>query len=509
MRILKILFSKTFLIVISFLIQVGILIGVVQYFNEYFAVFQVISVVISLIVFFYLINKKECIEFKLPWLLILVVFPYFGMLLYVIFYNPKFSKKTEKELRKNKLIKKSKIKLTEDEEKEIKNELKEQYKIEKYLNNVSLTRGYLNNDTKYLNSGEEFLKDLIVELRKAKKFIFMEYFIIKPGLMWDSIYNVLLEKVNENVDVRLIYDDLGSLGYVDNDFCLKLQKVGIKCYKFNPFYPILSGIYNNRDHRKITIIDGKIAYTGGINIGDEYINSKSPYGHWKDSAIKIIGPAVKNLTEMFLEIYNSITKNNEEVDKYINIEFEDKNKKGFVHPFGDGPRPIYQEQIAENNFINIINNAEKYIYITTPYLIIDYNLTTALRNAALKGIDVRIITPHIPDKKIIFKITRSNYKYLLEAGVKIYEYTPGFIHQKSLVSDGKIAFIGTINLDYRSLVHHYECGVVLYNTDSLVDIYNDIKDIIEISEEITFNNYKMKKIDKLIVLILSIFSPLF
>lgn len=362
-----------------------------------------------------------------------------------------------------------------------------------------------------------FLKDLLIELKRAKKFIFMEYFIIKPGMMWDSIHEVLIDKVKENVDVRIIYDDIGSLGYLESDYYKKLQKEGIKCYKFNPFYPILSGIYNNRDHRKITIIDGKIAYTGGINIGDEYINLKSPYGHWKDSAIKLNGPAVNNLTKMFLEMYNSISKNEEDIEKYIKLNIEENNNNldnintdyGFVHPFGDGPKPIYKEQIAENNFINMINNAKKYVYITTPYLIIDYNLTTSLRSAALKGVDVRIITPHIPDKKIIFNLTRSSYKYLLEAGVKIYEYTPGFIHQKSLIVDDNLAFVGTVNFDYRSLVHHYECGVILYNTDSIKDIYIDIKNIIDESQEITLSNFKMRKIDKLISIILFIFSPLF
>ena len=214
---------------------------------------------------------------------------------------------------------------------------------------------------------------------------------------------------------------------------------------------------------------------------------------------------------MFLEICNSTTKKEEDIEKYINIESNETIHLdiGFVHAFGDGPKPIYKEQISENNFINMINQSKKYVYITTPYLIIDYNLATTLRNAALKGIDVRIITPHIPDKKIIFNLTRSNYKYLLEAGVKIYEYTPGFIHQKTVIVDGNLAFVGTVNLDYRSLVHHYECGVVLFNTNSINDINNDILDIINKSQEITLSNFKMKKIDKLICIILSIFSPLF
>ena len=511
MRIIKILFSKTILVVFAFLIQAVIFFTTLKYFYDYFIVFQTISIIISLIVFLYLVNKKECIEFKLPWLLVLVSFPYFGMILYLMLYNPKFSRKTEKKLKEFKLKKKFSVKYQDNEKEKIKEIIKDNLQIETYLNNISYTRGYLNTKTTYLNSGEMFLKDLLIELKQAKEFIFMEYFIIKPGMMWDSIHEILLSKVKENVDVRIIYDDIGSLGYVESDFYKKLQKEGIKCYKFNPFYPILSGIYNNRDHRKITIIDGNIAYTGGINIGDEYINLKSPYGHWKDSAIKLNGPAVSNLTTMFLEVYNSISKKEEDIEKYIKINLEENINidYGFVHPFGDGPKPIYQEQISENNFINMINNAKKYVYITTPYLIIDYNLTTALRSAALKGIDVRIITPHIPDKKIIFNLTRSNYKYLLEAGVKIYEYTPGFIHQKSLVVDNRLAFVGTVNLDYRSLVHHYECGVVLFNTDSIKDIYNDIKNIIEVSQEITLSNFKMKKIDKLISIILSIFSPLF
>ena len=288
----------------------------------------------------------------------------------------------------------------------------------------------------------------------------------------------------------------------------KLRKEGIKCYKFNKFKPVLSGIYNNRDHRKITVIDGKVGFTGGINLGDEYVKINDRLGHWKDTGIRIKGSAVNNLTVMFLHSFDMTAKTLSDYEKYFVKDAEKFAGGGYIHPFGDGPKPYYAEQVGENNYINMINSAKRSVYFTTPYLIIDYNMAMALRNAASRGIDVRIITPHIPDKKIIFNMTRSNYHFLLEKGVRIYEYTPGFIHAKMCAVDDDMAFVGTINLDYRSLTHHYECGAVLYKAPCVKEIKEDIEATFAISQEITEENLRLRKFTRFVNAVLQVFAPM-
>ncbi len=506
MKILKLLFSKMIIIFLLFLIQVLLIFYTVAIL-EIFPLFQCISVLISLLVFFNIVNKKESPEFKIPWLVLLAILPFFTIMIYILFANKKMTKKESKKI--NEIQTKVKSHISQNDE-NCTLLLKENIGIENYLSKNSFLKGSISSKVTYYKIGEDFFHDLLIELNKAEKYIFMEYFIVHEGKMWDSIYEILKQKVKNGVEIRFMYDDIGSVGAVKSNFAKKLNKEGIKCVKFNPFRPIVSGVHNNRDHRKITIIDGKVGFTGGVNLGDEYINENKRLGHWKDTVIKIEGKAVDNLIALFLQLYDmNIKIENEDFGKYFIKEHVKFINEGYVHPFGDGPKPFYKEQVGENNYLNLINNAKKYCYITTPYLILDYNLTTALRNAAFKGVDVRIITPHIPDKKIVFNITRSNYPYLLKAGVKIYEYTPGFIHAKMLLADDEFAFVGTINLDYRSLVHHYECGAVMYKTPCLQDIKSDFLDTINKSQEISLQNFKMSKIALLLNAILNMFSPMF
>lgn len=505
MKILKLIFSKLLIIVLLFLAQIALIFTAV-YFLEYFPVFQLISLIISILIFFAIVNKKEPPEFKIPWLVLLAIMPFFTIMLYILFANNKMQKRRSKRLQAIQAkIKNCMAENSGDPSKILGDEIG----ICNYLEKTSYLPGHTDNRVSYFKVGEEFWNDLLIELNKAKKFIFMEYFIVHEGVMFDEIHKVLAKKAKEGVEVRLMYDDIGSVGAVKHGFCKRLKKEGINCRKFNPFRPIVSGIYNNRDHRKITVIDGKVGYTGGVNLGDEYINKKQRCGHWKDTAIKVEGSAVSNFTEMFLEMFDMNAKIVcDDYSKYFVKNPQKFENGGYVHPFGDGPKPFYVEQVGENNYINLINCAKKYCYITTPYLIPDYNLITALRNAAIRGVDVRIITPHIPDKKIILNITRSNYSVLLNAGVKIFEYTPGFIHAKMLLADDVLALVGTINLDYRSLVHHYECGAVMYKTACIEDIKSDFTEILTVSQQITNENFKMSKISRLINAILSIFSPL-
>lgn len=498
------MFSRAIPTVLLLLVQLLIFIGVAVFLNEYFYVFQIFSTVLGFLVFLYVVNKKEHAEYKLPWLFLFVALPYFGILFYLIFANPSLGKRQSKKL--TAVQQKLSALPPPAAHTPIPDACAD---AEHYLQHTSKTVGSTGNRTTYFKLGEDFFADLITELKTARHFIFMEYFIIKPGEMWQTIYDILRQKVKEGVEVRVIYDDVGSLGELYGNYYKKLRHEGIRCVKFNPIRPVLSGIHNNRDHRKITVIDGRVGYTGGVNIGDEYINKTHPLKHWKDTAIKIEGPAVYNLTSLFLEIFDLHGKHFSDYDAYLNIPYPMFENGGYVHPFGDGPKPYYEEQIGEWNFINLIHHAKRYIYITTPYVVIDYSLSMALKNAALRGVDVRIIVPHVPDKKIIHAATRSHYPFLMKAGVRIYEYTPGFIHAKGVLVDDEWGFVGTINLDYRSLVHHFECGALLWRPPCLADIKKDMLETMEVSEEITEQNFKMNKLlAKTVTATLCIFYPL-
>ena len=343
------------------------------------------------------------------------------------------------------------------------------------------------------------------DLKKAKKYIFMEYFIIERGQMWDSILKILEEKARQGLDIRIMYDDIGAMYKLPYNYPNKLKKIGIKCVKFNSFIPIASALHNNRDHRKMTIIDGKVGYVSGLNIADEYINVVQRFGYWKDTGVKIRGKAIESLLLMFLQLYNVQTQNMDNYKDYLK-DVKPINSKGFVCPFGDGPKYFYSEYVAENVYLNIINNAHDYLWITTPYLIIDSKLTNALCLAAKRGVDVRIITPHIPDKKTIFMLTRSSYRLLKAAGVKIYEYEKGFVHAKQFLVDDDLAIVGTINLDYRSLLHHYECGVLMKGVSCIKDIKADFEDMFKSS--IDMKDYKQSKFIRLYCAIIKAFTPM-
>ena len=319
------------------------------------------------------------------------------------------------------------------------------------------------------------------ELSQAKKYIFIEYFIINDGVMWRTILDILEKKAAEGVDVRLIYDGFGCLTTLPYKYDEEIRKKGIKCVIFNPFRPFLNIIQNNRDHRKLCIIDGWVGFTGGVNLADEYINQRERFGHWKDTAVMLKGEAVWNMTIMFLHMWDVILRSREPVDytKYLPhaIHKEEFEGSGFIQPFSD--TPLDHEIVGENVYMNIINRAKHYVYICTPYLIIDNEMMTSLCLAAKSGIDVRIMTPGIPDKKMVFLLTQSYYQQLIEAGVKIYEYQPGFLHAKSFVCDDEVAVVGTINLDYRSLYLHFEDGVWMYKNDAIADIKRDFLDTLE------------------------------
>ena len=325
--------------------------------------------------------------------------------------------------------------------------------------------------------------DMIEALKGARHFIFMEYFIVEEGSMFNEIADILEQKVKEGVDVRFIYDDVGCVNTLPPKYFKKLEARGISCVTFNPFLPLISTVMNNRDHRKIFVVDGNIGFTGGINLADEYVNLTSRFGYWKDCGIRIEGEAVWNLTVMFLEMWNFIKRSSEDYSAFLPSVYQQEvcPSDGFVQPYGDSP--LDMENVGENIYLNIIGSAKNYVYIYTPYLIIDHEMLITLCNAAKRGVDVRIVTPGIPDKKTVYLLTQSYYRPLLEAGVKIYQYTPGFIHSKCFVCDDEIATVGSINLDFRSLFLHFECGVFLYGSTAVMQVKEDCLETFEVSEE--------------------------
>lgn len=462
---------------LAILLQLVLIIGIFIKFYQYFSYFYVINIIISTLVVLWIVNDESNPAFKIAWIIPIMLFPIFGGLFYILIGNTSLSKKLINNM--NVIEERTKEILVDDESKY--NELKQldldAAKMSHYISNYAYYPLYYCNNTQYFKVGEEKFKRLKEELSKAEKYIFMEYFIIEEGKMWNSILDILKEKVSQGVDVRIIYDDAGCLGKLKKDYNKDLEALGIKCCVFNPIKPILSIVANNRDHRKITVIDGRIGFTGGINLADEYINEIEVYGHWKDTAILFDGDSVWSLTVMFLSLWEYMTSIKEDYEIYrYNGETSNSNK-GFIQPFSD--TPLDNESVGETVYLNIINNAKDYVYITTPYLIIANEMLTALCIAAKNGVDVRIITPHHGDKWYVHAVTRSYYKSLVKSGVKIYEYTPGFIHSKTYVSDDKYGVVGTINMDYRSLYLHFECGVWMYNVDSILDLKHDFESTLE------------------------------
>ena len=356
--------------------------------------------------------------------------------------------------------------------------------------------------------GEDMFDAMLSDLKTAEKFIFLEYFIIEEGIFWNGILDILKEKVRNGVDVRVIYDDVGCMMTLPGDYYKILQSYGIKSVRFSPLRGQADNEFNNRSHRKIMVIDGKIGYTGGVNIADEYINQKTLFGKWKDVGIRLEGEAVNQLTAIFLGDYELNVKTPVgDFSEYFVFE-NSISDEGYVVPFGDGPSPLYNHRVAKTMIMNMLNQSQSYVYMMSPYLIIDNELCQAMENAAMRGIDVRIITPHIPDKKIVFTMTQSYYKRLTEAGVRIFEYEPGFVHAKVYLSDDQYAIVGTVNLDYRSLVHHFENGVWLYNHNVISDIKNDVLDTVSQSIEMNSSNIKNSIPKRFVRSIVRIFSPM-
>ena len=508
MKFLKLLFSKTPILLAALSLQLAMLVFVLVRYSEYFVWFEAISIVLGLLIFLHMLGRDTAAEFKLPWIFILMALPLLGAVLYLFLANPRIKRRQNRALEGLEAVREEYLVASGEYRSALIGTLGDYSGIERHLSTSVRSHGFLNNRIAYYGDGMAFFDALCSELETAQSFIFLEYFIISEGLLYNRIHEILRRKVTEGVEVRILYDDLGTLGKLPSGFAKRLCNEGINCRKFNKVYPILSGIYNYRDHRKIAVIDGRVGFTGGMNIGDEYAGLDFPFGRWKDSAVRIEGAAVGNLTHLFFQLWDSAGKREESFEKYFLPIPRLDGTGGYVHVFGSGPRPFYREEVAENILLDLFGAARRRIYITTPYLIVDRALTTALRNAAARGVDVRIVTPHIPDKRMVFRLTRASYGRLLEAGVRIYEYTPGFIHSKQILVDDEIALVGTVNLDYRSLAHHFECAAILCRTPSLGEIGADFEEVFAVSEEIP-TDFRMPLGDRVIARLLSLFSPMF
>ena len=485
-KLLRFVFGRTMILVIMLLLQLLVLVASARWLQDYRGVFNFAMTVFGVLAIVWVVNDKTEPSFRVMWLVIIAVAPVFGVLLYIFVKMQIGTKMTNQRL--GSIIRETRSLLKQDPD--VKRDLMEvsplTARFSTYMSEYAGFPVYRNTEAKYFPLGDDAFEEMKIQLEKAEKFIFLEYFILAPGVMWDTILEILERKVQEGVEVRLMYDGTCCFSLLPHDYPKEMEKRGIQCKVFMPLKPVLSTSQNNRDHRKILIVDGKVAFTGGINLADEYINQRVRFGHWKDTAVMLKGEAVWNMTVMFLHMWAVIGRSEESIDyeayfphRYHEEEFE---SDGFVQPFCD--TPLDEEVVGEDVYLNIINKAKKYVYICTPYLIIDNEMMTALCLAAKSGVDVRIMTPGIPDKKLVFILTQSYYRQLLEAGVKIYEYQPGFLHAKSFVSDDEIGVVGTINLDYRSLYLHFEDGVWIYRNRVIQDIKDDFIQTMEYCRQI-------------------------
>lgn len=470
-KIFSLLLSRLVITGILILLQAIIFFVILWRLSSYFVYIYIAFILLSFLILLYIMNEDQSPSLKLPWILLIFVVPLFGGLLYVMFAHNRFYKKDRERL--DAIYMKKRKQGFDQNIKDIAKTSRNYANEAFYIARNAYAPVHRNTKAKYFDVGEKMYVQMLEDLKKAEHFIFIEYFIIAEGKMWDAILDILIEKASFGLDVRVMYDGIGSICTLPNRYDKKLEKAGIKCAIFNPFKPILSIGHNNRDHRKIMVIDGYIGYTGGINIADEYINEIDRFGHWKDTAIRLYGEAVINLTDLFLISWNHFRKEKCSVEAYSPHKYHSEKfaTDGYIQPFGD--RPLDGELLGETIYMNLISSATTYIYIYTPYLIVSYEVIQALCNAAKRGVDVRITTPHIPDKWYIHVITQSHYKALIESGVKVYEYRLGFVHAKSFVVDDLVAVIGTINLDYRSFLHHFECGVWLYKNTVIQDMKED------------------------------------
>lgn len=495
-RLIKLVYGRTFIMSALIILQILFVVALVDTLNRYGPYMYMFSMAVTAISVLHIFNSDSDPSVKLSWLLFVAVGSPFGALFYVYVRSDVGHRRLKRQISRI-------LKYTSQAQPDMSLTMKaiedcrpERSAFAHYMNDTCGYHPYPVTNLKYYPLGDDFLPDFLEDLSSARHFIFLEYFIVSEGQMWGKILYILSQKVKEGVEVRLMYDGTNEFTNLPHNYPAMLEKLGIACRIFDPVRPFVSTEYNYRDHRKIAVIDGKTAYTGGLNLADEYINATHPYGHWKDVAIRSYGDGVATFTRLFLESWNyQANKPMPEENRYIaasalygllRTEGDRIVEDGFVIPYADNP--LDGERMGEQVYLDILQTASDYVYIMTPYLILDETMVNALTYAAKRGIDVRIILPHIPDKRYAFALAKTHYRELLEAGVKIYEYTPGFVHAKVFVSDDRRATVGSINLDYRSLYHHFEVGLYVDGNRVIGDILEDFQKTLDKCQQISLED---------------------
>ena len=504
--IMRLIFSRFFLIALVLVLQIVIGIGTFLWFRKELPAILYVQTVFVFAMVVYLFNCNMDSSAKLTWIFIISILPFAGAVM-LFFTQMNFGHRMETKLVK-KQINDTRTKIAKQHHvlKAVEHDGSGTDDLCRYLNKTGCFPLYDKTKVKFFPLGEDKFNAMLRELEKAEKFIFMEYFIVEEGYMWGRILDILLHKASEGVEVRVMYDGMCEMSTLPINYWKLLESKGIHAKSFSPIKPVMSSHYNYRDHRKILVIDGKVAFNGGVNLADEYINRIERFGHWKDTAVMLKGPAVKSFTLMFLQMWY-IGVENPDYDTWLTVPVDEEDVKGCVMPYCDCPLDEYKA--GEAVYIDILYRANDYVHIMSPYLILDGEVETALCFAAQKGVDVKLILPGIPDKKVAYALAKTHYKKLYEAGVKIYEYTPGFVHAKVFVSDDEKAVVGTINLDYRSLYHHFECATYMYQTDCVADIEKDFQETLAKCRVVTSESIKNEKISyKLVGSIAKMISPL-
>lgn len=502
-----VIYGRTAMILLGFLAQL-ILLGVGYILlRNYSYMFYILFLIISAVAVLYIFNDPGNPDMKAAWMFPIAIFPIFGAIFYVTIVSQPGTKVLYNRLMTLSEVTKKYVHPRADTRERLRTENPHMGQLAHYLETCDNSPVYDNTQVKYYPLGDSQFDDMMEELKKAEKYIFMEFFIVSEGWMLDTVLDVLREKVRQGVEVRFMCDGTNVLWNLPSYFPRLLEEEGIRCKMFAPIRMIFSPHYNNRDHRKILVIDGKVAFTGGINLADEYINRKKRFGHWKDVGIMLKGDAVERFTFMFLEMWNESERQVDTYEKYVLPPELSVPGDGFAIPYS--VCPLGPERVGERVYLDVINTAHTYVHIMTPYLILDYQLIMALTYAAKRGVEVIIIMPHIPDKHYAFVLAKTYYNQLLEAGVRICEYEPGFVHAKVFVSDSVKAVVGTVNLDYRSLYHHFECGVVLYRNSQIAVIEQDVQDTLKKCIEMTEADYgKLKLPERVLGRLMRIVAPL-
>lgn len=509
MKVFHMLFTRLVTIILAILLQFAIFAVAFFLLGRMYPIIFVLFAVFSIIIVIWIGMKNDNPAYKLAWVTLILLIPFVGAMVYLVWGNKRLPRKTRIAAEKfhassleYQVRDKTTLQALEKEDKDL-------AITARYLDSIAGFPLWDCTEGEYFSTGEKMFTRLMEELKKAEDYVFMEYFIVQEGHMWDPIHALLRQKIHQGVKVYFMYDDIGCINTLPNGYNHILEDEGFHVHIVNPFRPQLNPMMNYRDHRKITVIDGKVAFCGGMNLADEYINEKDRFGHWKDTAVMVEGKGVWNLAETFIQMWNftSVKKKDLLEPSDFRYTIREARSDGYVQPFSDTPLDF--ENVGESFFLNVINHATDYIYITTPYLIIDHEMQTALCLAAKNGVNVHLITPGIPDKEYVYKVTRSYYLPLLEAGVKISEYSPGFIHAKNLVADDKVALVGTVNMDYRSFYFHFECGVAFYKNRVVRSVKEDFIHTLNSSREITYAAAKkISLFERILRSVLRLFAPL-